>query len=99
MLGAAVVSSAGFIGGLLAYRKGVGVDQTVFRGRVEDWTPVLEERELPEAKARRVRAGGTDILLYRSQGGIFALATGAATAATRCTRAGSPTGRSGVPGT
>jgi nitrite reductase/ring-hydroxylating ferredoxin subunit/uncharacterized membrane protein len=83
MLGAAVVSGAGFIGGHLAYRKGVGVDQTVFRGRVEDWTPVLEERELPEAKARRVRAGGTDILLYRSQGRIFALAN-------RCSHRGGP---------
>jgi nitrite reductase/ring-hydroxylating ferredoxin subunit len=78
-----VVSGAGFIGGHLAYRKGVGVDQTVFRGRVEDWTPVLKERELPEAKARRVRAGGTDILLYRSQGGIFALAN-------RCSHRGGP---------
>jgi hypothetical protein len=65
MLGAAVVAGAGFLGGHLAFRKGVGVDQTVFRGRLEDWTPVLDEQELAEAKARRVTAGGTDILLYR----------------------------------
>lgn len=83
MLGAAVVTGAGFIGGHLAYRKGVGIDQTVFRERVQDWTPVLEERELPEAKAKRVRAGGTDILLYRRQGSIFALAN-------RCSHRGGP---------
>jgi nitrite reductase/ring-hydroxylating ferredoxin subunit/uncharacterized membrane protein len=83
MLGAAMMTGAGFIGGHLAFRKGVGVDQTVFRGRVEDWTPVLEERELPEAKARRVVAGGTDILLYRRQDRIFALAN-------RCSHRGGP---------
>ena len=83
MLGAAVMTGAGFIGGHLAYRKGVGVDQTVFRRRVEDWTPVLEERELPETKARRVSAGGTDILLYRRGDRVFALAN-------RCSHRGGP---------
>jgi nitrite reductase/ring-hydroxylating ferredoxin subunit len=43
----------------------------------------LEERELPEAKARRVRASGTDILLYRHEGTIFALAN-------RCSHRGGP---------
>jgi nitrite reductase/ring-hydroxylating ferredoxin subunit/uncharacterized membrane protein len=83
MLGAAAISGAGFIGGHLAFRKGVGVDQTLFRERTDDWTPVLEERELPEARARRVRAGGTDILLYRHQDRIFALAN-------RCSHRGGP---------
>jgi nitrite reductase/ring-hydroxylating ferredoxin subunit/uncharacterized membrane protein len=83
MLGAAVVTGAGFIGGHLAYRKGVGVDQTVFRGRIEDWTPVLEERELPDAEPRRVRAGDSDILLYRHQGRVLALAN-------RCSHRGGP---------
>jgi nitrite reductase/ring-hydroxylating ferredoxin subunit/uncharacterized membrane protein len=83
MLGAAAMTGAGFIGGHLAFRKGTGVDQTVFRERVQDWTPVLAERELPEAKARRVRAGGTDILLYRHQDRIFALAN-------RCSHRGGP---------
>jgi nitrite reductase/ring-hydroxylating ferredoxin subunit/uncharacterized membrane protein len=83
MLGAAAMTGAGFIGGHLAFRKGIGVDQTLFRGRIEDWTPVLEELELPEAKARRVRAGGTEILLYRREGRIFALAN-------RCSHRGGP---------
>jgi nitrite reductase/ring-hydroxylating ferredoxin subunit len=83
MLGAAVVAGAGFLGGHLAFRKGVGVDQTVFRGRLEDWTPVLDEQELAEAKARRVTAGGTAILLYRRTDRIFALAN-------RCSHRGGP---------
>ena len=91
MLGAAVVSGAGFIGGHLAFRKGVGVDQTVFRERVDDWTTVLEERQLPEAKARRVRAGGTDILLYRQEDRIVALAN-------RCSHRGGPLHKGRVAG-
>jgi nitrite reductase/ring-hydroxylating ferredoxin subunit/uncharacterized membrane protein len=83
MLGAAVMAGAGFLGGHLAFRKGVGVDQTVFRGRLEEWTPVLDDQELAEAKARRVTAGGTDILLYRRTDRIFALAN-------RCSHRGGP---------
>jgi nitrite reductase/ring-hydroxylating ferredoxin subunit/uncharacterized membrane protein len=82
-LGAAVVTGSGFIGGHLAYRKGVGVDETVFRRRLDDWTPVLEERELDEAEPRRATAGGTDILLYRRGARVFALAD-------RCSHRGGP---------
>jgi nitrite reductase/ring-hydroxylating ferredoxin subunit/uncharacterized membrane protein len=82
-LGAAVVTGSGFIGGHLAYRKGVGVDETVFRRRLDDWTPVLEERELDEAEPRRATAGGTDILLYRRGDRVFALAD-------RCSHRGGP---------
>jgi nitrite reductase/ring-hydroxylating ferredoxin subunit len=83
MVGAAVMTGAGLIGGHLAYRKGIGVDQTVFRGRLQDWTPVLGEAELREAEPRRVRAGPTDILLYRREGRVFALAD-------RCSHRGGP---------
>ena len=83
MLGAAVVTGSGFLGGHLAYRKGVGVDETVFRPRLDDWTPVLAEGELAEAEPRRATAGGTDILLYRRHDRVFALAD-------RCSHRGGP---------
>jgi nitrite reductase/ring-hydroxylating ferredoxin subunit len=83
LLGAAVVTASGYLGGHLAYRRGIGVDQTVFRERIEDWTPVLKEHELPEAEPRRVRAGGVDLLLYRRQDRVFALAD-------RCNHRGGP---------
>lgn len=83
MLGAAVVTGSGFLGGHLAYRKGVGVDETVFRPRLDDWTPVLAEGELAEAEPRRASAGGADILLYRRHDRVFALAD-------RCSHRGGP---------
>jgi nitrite reductase/ring-hydroxylating ferredoxin subunit/uncharacterized membrane protein len=83
MLGAAVVTGSGFLGGHLAYRKGVGVDETVFRPRLDDWTPVLAEGELAEAEPRRASAGGADILLYRRRDRVFALAD-------RCSHRGGP---------
>ena len=83
MVGAAVVTGSGFLGGHLAYRKGVGVDETVFRPRLDDWTPVLAEGELAEAEPRRASAGGADILLYRRHDRVFALAD-------RCSHRGGP---------
>ncbi|MGH2554825.1 MAG: Rieske 2Fe-2S domain-containing protein [Actinomycetota bacterium] len=83
LLGATVASAAGFLGGHLAYRKGVGVDQTTFEDRPVKWTPVLEDGQLSKGKARRVRLPGADILLYRSNGAIQALAN-------RCSHRGGP---------
>lgn len=83
LLGAAVASAAGFLGGHLAYRRGVGVDQTTFEDRPLEWTPVLEDGQLSEGKPRRVRLPGADILLYRSDGAIQALAN-------RCSHRGGP---------
>jgi nitrite reductase/ring-hydroxylating ferredoxin subunit len=55
----------------------------VFRGRLQDWTPVLGEAELREAEPRRATAGGSDILLYRRGDRVFALAD-------RCSHRGGP---------
>lgn len=82
-LGAAVATGAGFLGGHLAYRKGVGVDQTTFEDRPVEWTSVLEDGQLSEGKPKRVRLPGADILLYRRNGEIQALAN-------RCSHRGGP---------
>jgi nitrite reductase/ring-hydroxylating ferredoxin subunit/uncharacterized membrane protein len=83
LLGATAASAAGFLGGHLAYKRGVGVDQTTFEDRPVEWTPVLEDGQLSEGRARRVRLPGADILLYRSNGAVQALAN-------RCSHRGGP---------
>ncbi len=83
MLGATAVTAAGFLGGHLAYRRGIGVNQTAFVGRVDEWTPVLDDDALVEAKPRRMAVPGSDVLLYRGGGRIYALAN-------RCSHRGGP---------
>ena len=83
MVGATVVTGAGFLGGHLSYRRGVGVDHTTFEPRIEDWTAVLDDESLPEGKPKRVAVAGADVFLYRLGGTIHALAN-------RCTHRGGP---------
>lgn len=82
-LGATAMTASGFLGGHLAYRRGVGVDQTTFQERFDEWTPVMDEEALPEGEARRELVSGTNILLYRSGTQIYALAN-------RCSHRGGP---------
>jgi nitrite reductase/ring-hydroxylating ferredoxin subunit len=83
LAGTAALTASGFLGGHLAYRRGVGVAQTAFQPRLENWTPVLDKEELPAGKPVRVSVGGTDVLLYRKAESIFAIAN-------RCTHRGGP---------
>ncbi len=83
LAGTAALTVSGFLGGHLAYRRGVGVAQTAFQPRVEEWTPVLDDEELTAGKPLRVSAGGADVLLYRDAGSIYAIAN-------RCTHRGGP---------
>jgi nitrite reductase/ring-hydroxylating ferredoxin subunit/uncharacterized membrane protein len=82
-LGATVMTAAGFLGGHLAYRRGIGVDQTVFEPTLEDWTVVIDEDELAEGEPRRESVSGADLLLYRSGDDVYALAS-------RCSHRGGP---------
>jgi nitrite reductase/ring-hydroxylating ferredoxin subunit/uncharacterized membrane protein len=83
LAGTAALTASGFLGGHLAYRRGVGVAQTAFQPRLEDWTPALDDDDLPDGKPTRVSVGGTDVLLYRHAGSIYAIAN-------RCTHRGGP---------
>jgi nitrite reductase/ring-hydroxylating ferredoxin subunit len=77
------VLASGFLGGHLAFRKGVGVDRTRFDHRVTDWTSAIRDEDLPEAKPTKVSVGRTDVLLYREDGRIHAVAA-------RCSHRGGP---------
>jgi nitrite reductase/ring-hydroxylating ferredoxin subunit/uncharacterized membrane protein len=79
----ASMTAAGFLGGHLSYRMGLGVDQTAFEPRLADWTSVMEATELAEGKPRRVMVSGTNVLLYRTGEEIRALAN-------RCSHRGGP---------
>jgi nitrite reductase/ring-hydroxylating ferredoxin subunit len=81
--GMAALTASGFLGGHLAYRRGVGVAQTAFQPRLENWTAVVAEKDLPDGKPIRVNVGAADVLLYRKDGTIYAVAN-------RCTHRGGP---------
>jgi nitrite reductase/ring-hydroxylating ferredoxin subunit len=44
LIGAALVTAAGWLGGHMAYALGVGVDTNAFHGGPEDWTTVAREQ-------------------------------------------------------
>jgi nitrite reductase/ring-hydroxylating ferredoxin subunit/uncharacterized membrane protein len=83
LAGTAVATGAGFLGGHLSYRMGVGVDQTAFRTRFDDWTEVMDGDELQEGRPRRVMVSGVNIFVLRTGERIHALAN-------RCTHRGGP---------
>jgi len=83
LAGTAVMTGAGFLGGDLSFRRGIGVDQTVTDQRFTDWTPVIDADALPSEEPRRARAGRTDVYLYRSGDSVYALAN-------RCSHRGGP---------
>jgi nitrite reductase/ring-hydroxylating ferredoxin subunit/uncharacterized membrane protein len=73
LAGATVVTAGGYLGGHLSYVQGVGVERKRFAGGPRDWTAVLDAAELEEARPRVVRAGDTEVLLYREAGRVHAL--------------------------
>lgn len=78
-----LMTGAGFLGGHLSFRKGIGVNHTAYEWGVDDWTPVMADSDLALATPAVANAGGTDVFLYRRSDGICALSD-------RCTHAGGP---------
>ena len=73
LVGATAISVGGYLGSHLSYVQGVGVERKWLAGGPKDWTAVLDAGELREATPRVVRAGDTDVLLYREGNRINAL--------------------------
>lgn len=82
-LGLLALGVGGYLGGHLAYSRGVNVNHTAFQSPPSEWTPVLPEGELVEGQSRRVDAAGSPVLLYRAGGRTYALDS-------VCTHAGGP---------
>lgn len=81
--GLGVVSGAGWLGGHLAYARGVGVDTTAFQVAPSDWADVLPADDLAPNAPTLVHADGIPVLLVRTEDAILALSD-------RCTHRGAP---------
>lgn len=85
----AVATGAGFLGGHLAYRRGIGVDRTVFDQRFPEWTALMREADLKDRTPTRAASGRTIFLLYREGERIWAIDN-------RCSHRGGPLHRGKV---
>src|SRR5919201_552400 len=83
LAGAATLAVGGYLGGHLSYAKGLGVDQTAFHRRPQDWTRALGAEELAEGEVRDVDVEGAPILLTRRDGRVYAMLA-------RCCHRGGP---------
>jgi nitrite reductase/ring-hydroxylating ferredoxin subunit/uncharacterized membrane protein len=83
LAGAGALGAGGFLGGHLSYAEGVGVDETAFEERTDEWTPVLRESDLPEGEARYAEVDGVGVVVVRWEGEVHALSN-------RCTHRGGP---------
>jgi nitrite reductase/ring-hydroxylating ferredoxin subunit len=73
-LGYAILAFSAWLGGHLSFARGVGVNQTAFQDGPSEWTAVIDESELEEAKLTPVLADDVGVLLVRKGPRIYALA-------------------------
>ncbi|HEX8156658.1 MAG TPA: Rieske 2Fe-2S domain-containing protein [Solirubrobacteraceae bacterium] len=74
LAGAGAVGAGGWLGGDLAYARGVGVDQALFDREPEEWTPALDLSMLQENRPATATVGDLDLLIVRRNGAVYALA-------------------------
>jgi nitrite reductase/ring-hydroxylating ferredoxin subunit/uncharacterized membrane protein len=79
----ATAGASAYLGGHIAYGRGVGVDQNAFEQTEADWRAVMSAAELSEGKPASAQFDGTPLVLYRSGDRIDALAA-------RCSHRGGP---------
>lgn len=73
-LGYGIAAASAWLGGHLAFNRGVGVDRTAFERGPSEWTPVCAEMELAEGRLAGASANDTALLLVRLGGVVHALA-------------------------
>jgi nitrite reductase/ring-hydroxylating ferredoxin subunit/uncharacterized membrane protein len=73
LAGATAMSVGGYLGGHLAYVQAVGVEKRRVAGGPTAWTAVLDAADLEPGRPQVVRAGDTDVLLYREGNRVHAL--------------------------
>jgi len=85
LAGAGALSVGGYLGGHLSYVQGIGVDQTVFEARPDDWVDAAGADEVRDGQAHVATVEGADVLLVRQGERVYALAA-------TCTHRGGPLG-------
>jgi nitrite reductase/ring-hydroxylating ferredoxin subunit/uncharacterized membrane protein len=83
LMGLGAMTASAYLGGHLAYNRGVGVNHTAFQERVTEWTDIASLVELEPGKPKRASAGGVPVVLVRQDGNIYALSA-------TCVHAGGP---------
>ena len=83
LLGATLATASAYLGGHLAWRKGVNVDRHAWEYPSEDWFDVAAEEEVADGKPIAVSAGEATVLLYRDGGVMRAISD-------VCSHAGGP---------
>ena len=73
LAGAGALGAGGWLGGDLAYARGIGVDQTAFHSGPADWTPVLDASMLLENRPAHATLANRELVLVRRNGRIYAL--------------------------
>ena len=73
-LGVLATVGAAWLGGELVEEQGIGVDHTAFRAGPGRFVPVMNEAGLPEGRLHRAQAAGVNVLLFRRDGRIYAIA-------------------------
>ena len=74
LAGAGAMGAGGWLGGDLAYARGVGVNETLFDEEPADWTPVLDASMLVDNRPMHASAGERELLIVKRNGTIHALA-------------------------
>lgn len=74
---------SGWLGGHLAYARGIGVDVTAFEDEISDWTDAMADDDLLADAPAVARVGRNDVLLVRHGGSVHAIAD-------RCSHRGGP---------
>lgn len=78
-----VASFSAYLGGELVFELGTMVNHNAWTHEPEEWTPVMAARELPENTLCKAEANGTNILLVKQSGQVYALSE-------TCSHAGGP---------
>ena len=84
-IGFGLVFASAWLGGELSYSQRVGVNHAPDPDEElpQDYTPAIAEADLTEDKPTKVRVNGTDVMLVKRGGTIYALAE-------KCSHAGGP---------